>query len=186
MDPAPNTVGWYNSSDVQCLRDADQHHPDREWQAQAVAEGLNMSVLQVAGQAAPATLKSAFLDPVADSMSTEVAMQLFAKTDAEFMTMFTGIHSPLLAGRPGSTTSNMAAGLQHLHGNAVRVQALVGSWVAFASMQYLTNCLPAVPMLLFAAAGALAALQSKRDSLHRRCEGLLKCKNEFAELARAL
>jgi hypothetical protein len=46
---------------------------------------------QVAGQAAPATLKSAFLDPVADSMSTEVAMQLFAKTDAEFMQMFTGV-----------------------------------------------------------------------------------------------
>lgn len=37
-----------------------------------------------------------------------------------------------------------------------------------------------------AAAGALAALQGKRDILHRRCEGLLKCKNEFAELARAL
>jgi hypothetical protein len=37
-----------------------------------------------------------------------------------------------------------------------------------------------------AAAGALAALQAKRDGLHRRCEGLLKCKNEFAELARAL
>jgi hypothetical protein len=47
--------------------------------------------LQVAGQAAPATLKAAFLDPVADSMSTEVAMQLFAKTDAEFMQMFTGL-----------------------------------------------------------------------------------------------
>lgn len=46
---------------------------------------------QVAGQAAPATLKAAFLDPVADSMSTEVAMQLFAKTDAEFMQMFTGM-----------------------------------------------------------------------------------------------
>jgi hypothetical protein len=41
-------------------------------------------------------------------------------------------------------------------------------------------------VVLFAAAGALAALQGKRDSLHRRCEGLLKCKNEFAELARAL
>lgn len=45
-----------------------------------------------------------------------------------------------------------------------------------------------VCLLVFAAAaaGALAALQSKRDSLHRRCEGLIKCKNEFAELARAL
>lgn len=90
------------------------------------AERLFSRIRQtVAGQAAPATLKSAFLDPVSDCMSTEVAMQLFAKTDAEFMQMFT-------------------------------------------------------------AAGALAALQGKRDSLHRRCEGLIKCKNEFAELARAL
>lgn len=51
----------------------------------------------VAGQAAPATLKSAFLDPVSDSMSTEVAMQLFAKTDAEFMQMFTGVLLALCA-----------------------------------------------------------------------------------------
>jgi len=46
--------------------------------------------VQVAGQAAPATLKAAFLDPVADSMSLEVSMQLFAKADAEFMQLFTG------------------------------------------------------------------------------------------------
>ena len=50
----------------------------------------------MAGQAAPATLKSAFLDPVSDSMSTEVALQLFAKTDAEFMQMFAGMRHVLL------------------------------------------------------------------------------------------
>jgi hypothetical protein len=37
-----------------------------------------------------------------------------------------------------------------------------------------------------AAAGAIKALQGKRDSLQRRCEGLLKCKAEFQEIARAL
>jgi hypothetical protein len=37
-----------------------------------------------------------------------------------------------------------------------------------------------------AAAGAIKALQGKRDSLQRRCEGLLKCKGEFQEIARAL
>lgn len=44
----------------------------------------------VACQAAPTTLKAAFLDPVADSMATEVALELFAKADADFMHMFTG------------------------------------------------------------------------------------------------
>eukprot|EP00878_Enallax_costatus_P025746 GHUV01027572.1.p1 GENE.GHUV01027572.1~~GHUV01027572.1.p1 ORF type:complete len:414 (+),score=163.76 GHUV01027572.1:164-1405(+) len=79
----------------------------------------------VACQAAPTTLKAAFLDPVEVNMSTEIALDLFAKTDAEYMHMFT-------------------------------------------------------------AAGAMKALQNKRDSLHRRCEGLLKCKNEFQELSRCL
>ncbi|KAF6257921.1 P-loop containing nucleoside triphosphate hydrolase protein [Scenedesmus sp. NREL 46B-D3] len=80
----------------------------------------------VACQAAPTTLKAAFLDPVeAGSMTTEVALELFAKADADFLTMFT-------------------------------------------------------------AAGAVKALQGKRDSLQRRCEGLLKCKAEFQDIARAL
>lgn len=39
---------------------------------------------------------------------------------------------------------------------------------------------------LFAAAGAMAALQSKRDGLQRRVEGLIKCKTEFQELAKCL
>ena len=37
-----------------------------------------------------------------------------------------------------------------------------------------------------AAAGAMAALQSKRDAMHRRAEGLIKCKTEFQELAKCL
>lgn len=41
-------------------------------------------------QAAPTTLKAAFLDPVDESMSTEIALELFAKTDADYMHMFTG------------------------------------------------------------------------------------------------
>lgn len=48
----------------------------------------------VACQAAPTTLKAAFLDPVADSLATEVSLELFAKADADFMQMFTG-ESPL-------------------------------------------------------------------------------------------
>lgn len=79
----------------------------------------------VACQNAPATLKNAFLDPMADQLATDVSIELFAKSDAEFMTMFT-------------------------------------------------------------AAGAMAALQAKRDSLARRVEGLIKCKNEFQELAKCL
>ncbi|KAG2498836.1 hypothetical protein HYH03_003029 [Edaphochlamys debaryana] len=39
---------------------------------------------------------------------------------------------------------------------------------------------------MFSAAGAVAALASKRDLLSRRVEGLIKCKNEFQELAKCL
>lgn len=79
----------------------------------------------VACQNAPATLKNAFLDPMADQLATDVSIELFAKSDSDFMTMFT-------------------------------------------------------------AAGAMAALQAKRDALSRRVEGLVKCKNEFQELAKCL
>jgi hypothetical protein len=44
----------------------------------------------VAGQAAPTTLKAAFLEPMCGELSTEVALELFAKTDDQFMGMFTG------------------------------------------------------------------------------------------------
>ncbi|KAG2439371.1 hypothetical protein HXX76_004729 [Chlamydomonas incerta] len=39
---------------------------------------------------------------------------------------------------------------------------------------------------MFSAAGAVAALAAKRDMLARRVEGLIKCKNEFQELAKCL
>lgn len=32
----------------------------------------------------------------------------------------------------------------------------------------------------------MSALQAKRDGVARRAEGLLKCKNDFAELAKCL
>ncbi|KIY98072.1 hypothetical protein MNEG_9891 [Monoraphidium neglectum] len=79
----------------------------------------------VAGQAAPTTLKAAFLEPMCSELPTEVALELFARADGDFMAMFT-------------------------------------------------------------AAGALATLQAKRDAVHRRAEGLLKCKTEFQELAKCL
>jgi hypothetical protein len=37
-----------------------------------------------------------------------------------------------------------------------------------------------------AAAGALAALNAKRDALSRRLEGLSKCRLEFQELSKCL
>lgn len=36
------------------------------------------------------------------------------------------------------------------------------------------------------ASGAVAVLEAKRDALARRLDGLLRCKDEFAELARCL
>ena len=37
-----------------------------------------------------------------------------------------------------------------------------------------------------AAAGVLSALEANRDMLAKRVEGLVRCKNEFQELARCL
>ena len=45
-------------------------------------------------QAAPATLKAAFLQPIMDNLTTAVATDLFAKTDSEFMDLFVGAHPP--------------------------------------------------------------------------------------------
>lgn len=39
---------------------------------------------------------------------------------------------------------------------------------------------------VYTAAGAVAVLEARRDSLARRVEGLVRCKNEFQELARCL
>ncbi|KAL0037146.1 hypothetical protein WJX79_002609 [Trebouxia sp. C0005] len=41
-------------------------------------------------------------------------------------------------------------------------------------------------MAMFTAAGAVAVLEARRDALARRVEGLVRCKNEFQELARCL
>lgn len=46
----------------------------------------------VVSQSAPATLKSAFLDPVSERLATELATDLFARKDEDFMLMFTGAH----------------------------------------------------------------------------------------------
>lgn len=55
------------------------------------AERLFARIRQaVACQQAPTTLKAAFLDPVRENLATEVALEMFAKTDQEFMSMFTG------------------------------------------------------------------------------------------------
>jgi hypothetical protein len=40
--------------------------------------------------------------------------------------------------------------------------------------------------MLHAAPGAVELLVAKKDALARRTEGLVKCKTEFAELARCL
>jgi hypothetical protein len=39
---------------------------------------------------------------------------------------------------------------------------------------------------MLAAPGAVELLMANRDALARRLDGLVKCKNEFAELARCL
>jgi len=92
----------------------------------AKAESLFDRVRQVvAHQATPSTLKSAFLEPVRNELNSAMNLEMFARTDEDFMTMFS-------------------------------------------------------------AAGAIGALEAKRDALGRRVEGLVKCKNEFQELARCL
>ncbi|GAX74014.1 hypothetical protein CEUSTIGMA_g1464.t1 [Chlamydomonas eustigma] len=90
------------------------------------AESLfNKIRYSVAQQTAPTTLKSAFLDPIKERMSMEVLVEMFARSDADFMAMFT-------------------------------------------------------------APGALAQLASRRDSIQKRVDSLLKLKNEFQELSRVL
>lgn len=44
----------------------------------------------VAQQSAPTTLKSAFLDPIQSRLGLEVSLDLFAKSDEQFMAMFAG------------------------------------------------------------------------------------------------
>lgn len=55
------------------------------------AEHLFRKIRQaVAQQMAPSTLKAAFLDPVHERLAVEVQVELFARTDGEFMAMFNG------------------------------------------------------------------------------------------------
>ena len=51
-------------------------------------------------QTAPTTLKAAFLDPVKEKMSLDVLVDVFSKSDAEFMGMFTGELNSLLHQSP--------------------------------------------------------------------------------------
>ncbi len=44
----------------------------------------------VAQQSAPTTLKAAYLDPIKTRLGLEVSLDLFAKSDEQFMSMFTG------------------------------------------------------------------------------------------------
>ena len=44
----------------------------------------------VACQAAPATLKSAFLEPLSTQLAAELSVEMFGRTDEDFMALFTG------------------------------------------------------------------------------------------------
>ena len=52
----------------------------------------------VAQQGAPTTLKAAFLGPVESSMALDVSLDLFARSDADFMAMFTGTRTWVTGG----------------------------------------------------------------------------------------
>ncbi len=57
----------------------------------AAAESLFRKIrCSVATQYAPATLKSTFLDPMTDRLGIEVSLDLFARNDGDFGTMFSG------------------------------------------------------------------------------------------------
>ena len=122
----------------------------------------------VAGQAAPATLKAALLAPMGDELPARVGLELFARTDEDFMGMFTG---EFFVGCGGI-----------LGGMTLVWHALCPDGPHLSPVSYTrthnkhTNT----------AAGALQALQAKRDAAARRAEGLMRCKAEFQELARCL
>lgn len=55
------------------------------------AERLFRKIRQaVAQQAAPTVLKSSFLDPVNERLHLDVQLELFARPDTEFMSLFNG------------------------------------------------------------------------------------------------
>lgn len=64
----------------------------------------------VAARAAPATLKSAFLEPLARDLACELAIHVFARADADFMALFVGelARNPQI-GIWGCSSAEMAA-----------------------------------------------------------------------------
>ena len=120
----------------------------------------------VACQAAPATLKSAFLEPLSTQLAVELSVEMFGRTDEDFMALFTGKWG---VGRRGSRFTARRCG---------RADNLLRSHLSTAAPTPLL-CPPA-------AAGVLSSLEASRDGLAKRVEGLVRCKNEFSELARCL
>ena len=62
----------------------------------------------VAMQAAPATLKAAFLEPVARDLATQLSVHLFARTDAHFMGWFTCEPPPAVHAQGFKTLLNLS------------------------------------------------------------------------------
>lgn len=123
--------------------------------------------------AAPSSLKSAFLEPLSSKLASQISIDLLACTDEEFMAMFTGdlILTPDLV---------MYICLSHMSLSVV----LHGGMLVWQQCHH--TCLHSDIRQMRAAAGAVAVLEARRDALARRVEGLVRCKNEFQELARCL
>lgn len=150
--------------------------------AHVQAERLFAKIRQtVAGQAVPATLKSAFLEPVSGRLPSELSVEMFGRTDADFMAMFTGGCWCCRQGR-GQSGAAVCSGLQNgrlLAAGAAPQLHNTGS--ALCSSRPRPTC-----VLSATAAGVLSALEAKRDALAKRTEGLIRCKEEFSALARCL
>ena len=77
--------GWVRSSVHLCLRQDGQHASVHK-----LAEAHFMHIREAfAQESAPATLKTAFLEPVSRSLATDLSLHLFARTDQHFMSWFT-------------------------------------------------------------------------------------------------
>ncbi len=89
----------------------------------AMAEAHFLRIRQtVALQAAPATLKAAFLEPVATGQqATDMSVHIFARTDANFMSWFTcGHHPPSpwlhpVQSQPRTTAADCKIAAEHHH-----------------------------------------------------------------------
>lgn len=134
----------------------------------------------------PATLKSAFLEPVSARLAPELCVDMFGRTDADFMAMFTGG----AGGRWGRErlVRGSAWGRGRV-GLASVTAPLFGAGWTRCFIERSAHCSPpphCCHPAPAAAAGVLAALEAKRDALAKRTEGLLRAKQEFSELARCL